>query len=361
MEKIVGRDPGCDVVILDPEKRVSRRHLSVAKVGGNFTVRDLDSSNGTFVNGKRIPPRTPVKVAVGDKITLGGSLPLELGVINWNQDDQDATRILVQNKDQNQNPAKNSPAGAKPSKSQTVLVDADRTGIGEFLSLSSDGFQTVGRVTGNSHVFDNPRISRNHCKLRLISPELFEIVDLASTNGTYVDHQKLIPNKSYFFSSRAEVKLGTSFVLSLKNVLPGISIPKETKQSPPPPPEHRPGNNPTPSPEEARQFLDLEAVWKEYAERQQKANTSQHSFAVGGMLAGSIAGLAFGPIGALLGIGGQILGRYIGQQKSNEIRYDLTYEDAFLQIYACPRCMESFQKKPWITIRECFKCKTKFR
>jgi pSer/pThr/pTyr-binding forkhead associated (FHA) protein len=333
----------------------------VEKVGKHFTVQDLDSSNGTFVNGKRIPPRTPVKVTAGDKITLGGSLPLDLGTINWNQDDLDATRILVQNKDQNPNPAKKSPAGAKPSQSQTVLVDADRTGIGEILSLSSDGFQTVGRTAGNTIVLDNPRISRNHCKLRLISPELFEIVDLASTNGTYVDNQKLTPNKSYFFSSRAEVKLGNSLVLPLKKVLPGIHIPKENIQQPSPPSEKRPGSDLMPTPAEAKQFIELESVWKEYAERQQKANTSQNSFAIGGMLAGSIAGLAFGPVGALLGIGGQILGRYIGQQKSNEIRYDLTYEDAFLQIYACPRCMESFQKKPWITIRECFKCKTKFR
>jgi ATP adenylyltransferase/5',5'''-P-1,P-4-tetraphosphate phosphorylase II len=46
---------------------------------------------------------------------------------------------------------------------------------------------------------------------------------------------------------------------------------------------------------------------------------------------------------------------------SNEIRKDATFEDQFLQMYACPRCNESFQKKPWITIRDCFKCKTKYR
>ena len=47
--------------------------------------------------------------------------------------------------------------------------------------------------------------------------------------------------------------------------------------------------------------------------------------------------------------------------KYNKINLDHFYEDEFLQAYACPRCHESFQKKPWVTIRDCFKCKLKFR
>lgn len=49
--KIIGRDPGCDIVISGPH--VSRRHAELSMRGGKLWVKDLGSSNGTFVNGKR--------------------------------------------------------------------------------------------------------------------------------------------------------------------------------------------------------------------------------------------------------------------------------------------------------------------
>lgn len=49
--KIIGRDPGCDIVITGPH--VSRRHAELSIRSGKLWVKDLGSSNGTFVNGKR--------------------------------------------------------------------------------------------------------------------------------------------------------------------------------------------------------------------------------------------------------------------------------------------------------------------
>jgi hypothetical protein len=89
-----------------------------------------------------------------------------------------------------------------------------------------------------------------------------------------------------------------------------------------------------------------------------------NGFGIGGVVFG-LAAVAMtggaGMLGLLCMGGGTVLGRWLGQQASNEIRSDLTYEDAFLEAYACPRCKESFQKKSWITIRDCYRCKLKFR
>ena len=113
---------------------------------------------------------------------------------------------------------------------------------------------------------------------------------------------------------------------------------------------------------ESGEPVELEDVWKEYIDRQNKANNANIGYSIGGsILALAFTGFTGGVGTALLAGGGGILGRYLGQQASNKIRNDLTYEDAFLQTYACPRCKESFQKKPWITVRECLKCKIKFR
>lgn len=49
--QIVGRDPSCDIAVIG--SHVSRRHAEFTLRGGRLWVKDLGSSNGTFVNGKR--------------------------------------------------------------------------------------------------------------------------------------------------------------------------------------------------------------------------------------------------------------------------------------------------------------------
>jgi hypothetical protein len=63
----IGRLPECDVVVSDPA--VSRRHAEVRRRDGQFVVVDLDSTNGTRVNGTGIRERV---LADGDEITVGG-------------------------------------------------------------------------------------------------------------------------------------------------------------------------------------------------------------------------------------------------------------------------------------------------
>jgi predicted component of type VI protein secretion system len=48
---VIGRDPGCDVMVTGAH--VSRRHAEFSLRSGQLWVKDLGSSNGTFVNGKR--------------------------------------------------------------------------------------------------------------------------------------------------------------------------------------------------------------------------------------------------------------------------------------------------------------------
>src|SRR5262249_12094693 len=49
---VLGRDPGCDLVISDP--KCSRRHAVIGAVGPGLTIGDTGSANGVFVNGKRV-------------------------------------------------------------------------------------------------------------------------------------------------------------------------------------------------------------------------------------------------------------------------------------------------------------------
>jgi transcriptional regulator with GAF, ATPase, and Fis domain len=67
-EMIIGRDPGNAVALNDP--LVSRRHCSLRTYGTEIQVSDLDSLNGTFVNG--VPTREKT-LEHGDHIKVGGS------------------------------------------------------------------------------------------------------------------------------------------------------------------------------------------------------------------------------------------------------------------------------------------------
>ncbi len=58
---------------LDPDdQRISRKHLQIGEHSGEFTVQDLDSMNGTFVNGQRIT--TTVRLRENDKIQVGQTI-----------------------------------------------------------------------------------------------------------------------------------------------------------------------------------------------------------------------------------------------------------------------------------------------
>lgn len=53
------------------ENGVSRQHASIRRSGNNLFVIDLDSTNGTFINGTRLSPYKPSMVHDGDVIRFG--------------------------------------------------------------------------------------------------------------------------------------------------------------------------------------------------------------------------------------------------------------------------------------------------
>lgn len=69
----IGRDPMVDVVVNDPE--VSRQHVRLTRRGDHFLIQDLGSTNGTFLDGRRLLG-DPVPIAPGQLITIGGNVSL---------------------------------------------------------------------------------------------------------------------------------------------------------------------------------------------------------------------------------------------------------------------------------------------
>ncbi len=65
---VLGRSKDCDIQLADPN--ASRRHAELRQEGSAYWLIDLDSTNGTLVNGRRA---ARAKLESGDTITIGST------------------------------------------------------------------------------------------------------------------------------------------------------------------------------------------------------------------------------------------------------------------------------------------------
>ncbi|MAA80337.1 MAG: hypothetical protein CL916_13870 [Deltaproteobacteria bacterium] len=85
----IGRDPSTNISI--KSNRVSWKHAKVVVVDGETTLYDLSSSNGCFVNGKRIRKS---RVTANDQVSIGG---VQINLFNIQQDINDQIRLDAKN------------------------------------------------------------------------------------------------------------------------------------------------------------------------------------------------------------------------------------------------------------------------
>ena len=70
----IGRSAKGSDVVIQGNKNISRVHAAVSVRDGQLFVRDMSSSNGTFVNGQRLTPNVETPVNVGDQVTFADTV-----------------------------------------------------------------------------------------------------------------------------------------------------------------------------------------------------------------------------------------------------------------------------------------------
>jgi len=114
---VIGRANDCDISIA--YDRMSRKHAELKEAGGNLSVRDLDSSNGTFVNDVQVKQETRLKA--GDKVRFD----MLAFVVDGPKEDLnktvvrpaiDLSAIQQQAKTEKKAAARPKPAAAKPGR-----------------------------------------------------------------------------------------------------------------------------------------------------------------------------------------------------------------------------------------------------
>ena len=91
----------------------------------------------------------------------------------------------------------------------------------------------IGKASICDYVVDNDFVSREHCKF-IIQNDIFYILDLNSTNGTFINGEKIEPNKKIEIKKGIEIILAANYELdwnTLARFIPNtgytIRIPEE--------------------------------------------------------------------------------------------------------------------------------------
>lgn len=158
----IGRDPASDLPLRDAS--TSRAHAAIERSGDSYRVTDLGSSNGTFVNGRKV---TSARLRSGDQLRFG---------------DEEIFRFL--------DPATRQTKPSFPATLFTLrLTPRDRTSAIRPLSLGG-GAAVVGRDASADLTIDLPRISGMHARIEGHGGWA-KVSDHRSTNGTWVNGERI--------------------------------------------------------------------------------------------------------------------------------------------------------------------------
>jgi pSer/pThr/pTyr-binding forkhead associated (FHA) protein len=133
---IVGSSADSDIVVRSPY--VSRRHCRLSMGPQGFVIEDLNSRNGTYVNGRRIS--MPTSVVRGDEITFGLNMPMPWPKQEASSNREPGVRVL-----------------------------------------------RIGRSSNNEIVIQDETVSLHHAELYIENVSVV-LKDMGSTNGTFLDN-----------------------------------------------------------------------------------------------------------------------------------------------------------------------------
>lgn len=162
----VGRDPLSDIVIDDV--RVSWHHAVLRPLAGRWSIEDEGSTNGTYTDGRRIHESD---VGPGTVIRFGHPA--------------DGPQAVLSSR-----PAP-TPAPSLRDRPSAVSMPAATGTFRQPTTVRPLPSRTVriGRGSGNDLVVDDLSVSRRHAELLAHTDGTYEIVDLGSHNGTFLNGQ----------------------------------------------------------------------------------------------------------------------------------------------------------------------------
>ena len=182
----IGRSPESDLVLGDPE--ISRLHAKLEPQAAGVLVKDLDSGNGTFIDGERIASRL---WEPGQTLRLGG--------IQFELRRSEAPAPAVRQRD-----VERARVGGELDTARRVRRDAAANSLRiawrakaplegrkeHAITVPIGKSLAVGRDAKSDIVLDDPSVSRRHAKIAT-RPDGARVRDLNSENGSTIDGKRI--------------------------------------------------------------------------------------------------------------------------------------------------------------------------
>jgi uncharacterized membrane protein YdfJ with MMPL/SSD domain/pSer/pThr/pTyr-binding forkhead associated (FHA) protein len=227
-ELVIGREakgPGA----LSGDSELSRRHARVSETAGRLVIEDLGSTNGTFVNGRRI--EAPTDLSPRDTIELGATTlrveaarGVSVTALRPAEPDVTAARPVAEPAA----PAQPPPAHRTPAAGVALRVVAGMA-AGATIPLGGEPVVLGRAEAGEGTLGGDPELSRRHVQISMADGRVM-IEDLGSANGTFVNGRR-IPAPTLVEPGDA-IWVGTS---TLVVTTPDAPAPEVPPAEPPPP------------------------------------------------------------------------------------------------------------------------------
>lgn len=184
---VIGRKQ-CDIVVDDP--KVSGRHCQLQWKDNGWWVEDLGSTNGTFIDGKRVTSHAlseSLDVLIGrHRFTISTAKATNRPARGYRSNDAVVSWPLSEDlvmrtgAEQTLGQTLAWPSGLRLALEVVTGADAGR------VYRVASGSTEIGRDQGGVPLQDT-EVSRRHAMLECFGPSALFVRDLGSTNGTYVN------------------------------------------------------------------------------------------------------------------------------------------------------------------------------
>ena len=180
---IIGKQgSGADIEI--PLDYVSRQHASLHCDGrGNLSIRDLGSTNGTYLNQQQIPSGQDIIVPSNTAIAFSDNSEYTLVATNMAEQSRPVTKPAAT--------VAQPPVTSTATSTATSAPKQNKTEQSIFDLLQRQDSVIVGRHQQCDVVISDDTVSRQHMRIDRKSADKYTITDLDSTNGTFVNGVKL--------------------------------------------------------------------------------------------------------------------------------------------------------------------------
>lgn len=177
-----GRSAGNHICLKDDS--VAMSHFRVCRSGQLFSIYDLGTKRGTFVNGERVEK---VDLDSGAEIQVG-----EMRILFELVDEETPGRLASSAPDSDEKDAQAMNGGilTKTRASTPTLVVVDGEDRGRRLPLVGKLQFKLGRATSADLKLLDGKISREHCMVEAVKDQ-YVIIDLESANGTIVNGDRI--------------------------------------------------------------------------------------------------------------------------------------------------------------------------